>query len=277
MLQNWKFFFGKVNQTTRNALEAAVGLCVSRTNYEVEVEHYLMKLLDETDSDIQHILRHFEVDKSRLAADLTRSLDRMKRGNGRGPAMSQMLVRMLTEAWLLGSVDYGAGQIRSAFTILALYSNDDLARVVRDVSKELQKVQPDALRQNLVQIVAGSHEDAITAAAEEPGEAAPGAERPRAAGGKTPNLDQYTINLTERAKGGKIDPVLGRDFEIRQVVDILTRRRQNNPILTGEAGVGKTAVLKGLRCALPTKTCRRCCKTSLCARWIWRYYRPARV
>src|SRR5216684_4739518 len=245
MLQNWKFFFGKVNQTTRDALESAVGLCVSRTNYEVEVEHYLMKLLDETDSDIQHILRHFEVDKSLLAADLTRSLDRMKRGNGRGPAMSQMLVRMLTEAWLLGSVDYGAGQIRSAFTILALYSNDDLARVVRDVSKELQKIQPDALRQNLVGIVAGSHEDAITAAAEEPGEAAPGAERPRAAGGKTPNLDQYTINLTERAKGGKIDPVLGRDFEIRQVVDILTRRRQNNPILTGEAGVGKTAVVEG--------------------------------
>src|SRR5947207_2673712 len=245
MLQNWKFFFGKVNQTTRDALEAAVGLCVSRTNYEVEVEHYLMKLLDETDSDIQHILRHFEVDKSRLAADLTRSLDRMKRGNGRGPAMSQMLVSMLTEAWLLGSVDYGAGQIRSAFTILALFSNDDLARVVRDVSKELQKIQPDALRQNLVQIVAGSHEDAITAAAEEPGEAAPGAERPRAAGGKTPNLDQYTINLTERAKSGKIDPVLGRDFEIRQVVDILTRRRQNNPILTGEAGVGKTAVVEG--------------------------------
>src|SRR6476660_7804025 len=245
MLQNWKFFFGKVNETTRDALEAAVGLCVSRTNYEVEVEHYLMKLLDETDSDIQHILRHFEVDKSRLAADLTRSLDRMKRGNGRGPAMSQMLVRMLTEAWLLGSVDYGAGQIRSAFTILALYSNDDLARVIRDVSKELQKIQPDALRQNLVQIVAGSHEDAITAAAEEPGEAASGAERPRAAGGKTPNLDQYTINLTERAKGGKIDPVLGRDFEIRQVVDILTRRRQNNPILTGEAGVGKTAVVEG--------------------------------
>jgi type VI secretion system protein VasG len=169
----------------------------------------------------------------------------MKRGNGRGPAMSQMLVKMLTEAWLLGSVDYGAGQIRSAFTILALYSNDDLARVVRDVSKELQKIQPDALRQNLVQIVAGSHEDAITAAAEEPGEAAPGAERPRGAGGKTPNLDQYTINLTERAKGGKIDPVLGRDFEIRQVVDILTRRRQNNPILTGEAGVGKTAVVEG--------------------------------
>ena len=244
MLQNWKFFFGKVNQTTRDALEAAVGLCASRTHYEVEVEHYLMKLLDETDSDLQHILRHFGVDKSRLAAELTRSLDRMKSGNGRGPVLSQMLVHMLTEAWLLGSVDYGAGQIRSAFTILALFSNDDLTRIVRDVSKELQKIQPDTLRQNLLQIVAGSHEDAITAAAEEPGATA-GPGQPRAAGGKTPNLDQYTINLTERAKAGKIDPVLGRDFEIRQVVDILTRRRQNNPILTGEAGVGKTAVVEG--------------------------------
>ena len=251
MLQNWKFFFGKVNQTTRDALEAAVGLCASRTHYEVEVEHYLMKLLDETDSDFQHIAKHFGVDKSRLAAELTRSLDRMKTGNGRGPVLSQMLVHMLTEAWLLGSVDYGAGQIRSAFTILALFSNDDLTRIVRDVSKELQKIQPDALRQNLTQIVAGSHEDAITAAAEEPGAASAGPGQPRA-GGKTPNLDQYTVNLTERAKGGKIDPVLGRDFEIRQVVDILTRRRQNNPILTGEAGVGKTAVVEGfaLRIAL---------------------------
>ena len=245
MLQNWKFFFGKVNQTTRDTLEAAVGLCVSRTNYEVEVEHYLTKLLDETDSDFQHILRHFEVDKSRLAAELTRSLDRMKRGNGRGPAMSQMLIHMLTEAWLLGSVDYNAGQIRSAFTVMALFSNEDLARVIREVSKELQKIQPDSLRKDLLQIVAGSHEDAITAAAEEPGVASAGAGQPRAAGGKTPNLDQYTVNLSERAKGGKIDPVLGRDFEIRQVVDILTRRRQNNPILTGEAGVGKTAVVEG--------------------------------
>jgi len=244
MLQNWKFFFGKVNQTTRDALEAAVGLCASRTHYEVEIEHYLMKLLDSTDSDFQHIAKHFGVDKSRLAAELTRSLDRMKSGNGRGPMLSQMLVHMLTEAWLLGSVDYAAGQIRSGFTILALYSNEELTRLIRDVSKELQKIQPDTLRQNLLTIVSGSHEDAITAPAEEPGAAAPG-ERPRAAGGKTPNLDQYTINLSERAKAGKIDPVLGRDFEIRQVIDILTRRRQNNPILTGEAGVGKTAVVEG--------------------------------
>ena len=244
MLQNWKFFFGKVNETTRDALQEAAALCASRTHYEVEVEHYLMKLLDETDSDVQHIFKHFDVDTSRLAAELTRSLDRMKRGNGRGPAMSQMIVEMLTEAWLLGSVDYGAGQIRSGFTIVALFSNESLTRVIRDVSKELLKIQPDALRKDLLAIISGSHEDAITAPAEEPGTAAPG-DRPRAAGGKTPNLDQYTINLSERAKAGKIDPVLGRDSEIRQIVDILTRRRQNNPILTGEAGVGKTAVVEG--------------------------------
>ena len=244
MLQNWKFFFGKVNETTRDALQEAAALCASRTHYEVEVEHYLMKLLDETDSDVQHIFKQFDVDTSRLAAELTRSLDRMKRGNGRGPAMSQMIVEMLTEAWLLGSVDYGAGQIRSGFTIVALFSNESLTRVIRDVSKELLKIQPDALRKDLLAIISGSHEDAITAPAEEPGTAAPG-DRPRAAGGKTPNLDQYTINLSERAKAGKIDPVLGRDSEIRQIVDILTRRRQNNPILTGEAGVGKTAVVEG--------------------------------
>jgi len=245
MLQNWKFFFGKVNQTTRDVLESAVGLCSSRTHYEVEIEHYLMKLLDESDSDFQHIVKYFGVDKSRLSAELSRSLDRMKTGNGRGPVLSQMIVRMLTESWLLGSVDYGAGQIRSGFTVMALFSNEDLTRIVRDVSKELQKIKPDDLRQNLLQIVAGSHEDSITAAADEPGAAQAGADRPRTAGGKTPNLDQYTINLSERAKAGKIDPVLGRDFEIRQVVDILTRRRQNNPILTGEAGVGKTAVVEG--------------------------------
>src|SRR6266849_9865157 len=98
MLPNWKFFFGTVNQTTRDALESAVGLCASRTHYEVEVEHYLMKLLDETDSDLQRIMKYFGANQSRLAMDLTRSLDRMKTGNGRGPVLSQMIVHMLTEA-----------------------------------------------------------------------------------------------------------------------------------------------------------------------------------
>src|SRR5580693_4252302 len=153
-------------------------------------------------------------------------------------------MRMLIEAWTIGSIDYNAGQVRTGFTILALATNDELVRLMRDVSREFQKIQADSLRKDFVSIVGNSSEEAQAAvAAAAAGPNAPsGAPRP---GGKTPNLDQFTINLTEKAKTGKIDPVLGRDFEIRQVVDILMRRRQNNPILTGEAGVGKTAVVEG--------------------------------
>ena len=187
------------------------------------------------------ILSRFEVDKSRLLAELTRSLDKLKSGNARTPALSPSLLKMLTEAWTIGSIDFEAGQIRSGFTILALASTGELARQMHAISKEFQKIQPDSLRKEFEAIVDTSREDVITARAGEPD--AEG--KPRAAGGKTPNLDQYTVNLTENAKAGKIDPVLGRDFEIRQMIDILMRRRQNNPILTGEAGVGKTAVVEG--------------------------------
>src|SRR5580658_6844134 len=241
MAVNLRSLIGKLNDTTRNALEAAAGLCLSRTHYDVEVEHYLMKLLDSSSEDLAAILKHFEVDKSRLAAELTRSLDKLKSGNARNPALSPTLRNMLTEAWTLGSIDYGAGQIRSGFTILALVTDEDLSRMMREVSREFQKINADSLRKDFQQITEASSEEAAapTAAAPETGGA------PRTAGGKTPNLDQYTINLTGNARAGKIDPVLARDFEIRQVVDILTRRRQNNPILVGEAGVGKTAVVEG--------------------------------
>jgi type VI secretion system protein VasG len=241
MAVNLRALIGKLNDTTRNALEAAAGLCLSRTHYDVEVEHYLMKLLDSSSGDLAAILKHFEVDKSRLAAELTRSLDKLKSGNARNPALSPTLRNMLSEAWTLGSIDYGAGQIRSGFTILALATGEDLSRMMRDVSREFQKINADSLRKDFQQIVATSDEEAAAAApAAEAGGAAP-----RPGGGKTPNLDQFTINLTGNARAGKIDPVLARDFEIRQVVDILTRRRQNNPILVGEAGVGKTAVVEG--------------------------------
>jgi type VI secretion system protein VasG len=241
MAVNLRALIGKLNDTTRNALEAAAGLCLSRTHYDVEVEHYLMKLLDSSSADLAAILKHFEVDKSRLAAELTRSLDKLKSGNARNPALSPTVRDMLAEAWTLGSIDYGAGQIRSGFTILALAADEDLARMMREVSREFQKINADSLRKDFQQITAASSEEAAaeTAAAPDAGGA------PRPAGGKTPNLDQYTINLTANARGGKIDPVLARDFEIRQIVDILTRRRQNNPILVGEAGVGKTAVVEG--------------------------------
>ena len=240
---NLKALIGKLNDSTRGALEAAAGLCLSRTHYDIEVEHYLTKLLDSSDNDLAAILKHFGVDASRFSGELARALDRLKSGNARTPALSPTLIKMFTEAWTLGSIDYGAGQVRSGFTILALATNDELVRLMRDISREFQKVQAEALRKDFVTIVANSSEEAQAAASADATPGAPAA-GPRA-GGKTPNLDQFTVNLTEKAKMGKVDPVLGRDFEIRQVIDILMRRRQNNPILTGEAGVGKTAVVEG--------------------------------
>lgn len=240
MSVNLKSLVGKLNATTRNALEAAAGLCLSRTHYDIEIEHYLLKLLDATGSDLTPILRQFGVDNSRLSKELTRSIDKLKSGNARTPAFSPTLVKMLSEAWTIGSIDYGAGQIRTGFTILALATNDELARLMRDVSREFAKIEPVDLRKDFANIVAASREEAATATA--PAVTPEGVPK---AGGKAPNLDQFTVDLTETARQGKIDPVLGRDFEIRQMIDILLRRRQNNPILTGEAGVGKTAVVEG--------------------------------
>jgi type VI secretion system protein VasG len=242
---NLKSLIGKLNDSTRGALEAAAGLCLARTHYDIEVEHYLTKLLDSTDNDTAAIFKHFEIDTSRLSGELARALDKLKTGNARTPALSPTLMRMLIEAWTIGSIDYNAGNVRTGYTILALASNDELVRLMRDVSREFQKIQAESLRKDFAAIVGNSSEEeqAVTASAAAAAPGAPaGAPRP---GGKTPNLDQFTINLTEKAKTGKIDPVLGRDLEIRQVVDILMRRRQNNPILTGEAGVGKTAVVEG--------------------------------
>jgi type VI secretion system protein VasG len=241
MIQNLRSLIGKLNDPTRSALEAAAGFCLSRSHYDIEIEHFLLKLLDTTDGDLAYIAKQYEIDKSRLAAELTRSIDKFKSGNARTPAISPSLMKMLTEAFTLGSIDYGTAKVRSGLAILALLTNEELSRMARDFSKELQKISVDGLRKDFLQITASSRESAPAAA----GEPAAG-DTPRAAGsGKTPNLDQYTVNLTENARNGKIDPVLARDFEIRQVVDILTRRRQNNPILVGEAGVGKTAVVEG--------------------------------
>jgi len=239
---NYKALIGKLNDAARAGLEGAIALCVSRAQYEVEIEHYLSKLLDSSSGDFAAIVKHFEIDPSRLTKELARSLDLIKSGNPRGPSISTALVKMLTTAWTIGSIDFDSGQIRTGFTILALVSDEELSRQIREVSKEFQKINADALRKDLMGIVALSSETTTTAApAGSP--RADGAPKPM--GGKTPNLDQYTVDLTSNAKKGKIDPVLGRDSEIRQVIDILTRRRQNNPILTGEAGVGKTAVVEG--------------------------------
>ncbi|HEV2965428.1 MAG TPA: AAA family ATPase, partial [Chthoniobacterales bacterium] len=239
MSVNLKGLIGKLNDTTRGALEAAAGLCLARTHYDIEIEHVLLKLLDASGSDAAKIFHQFEVDPSRLQKEIERSLDTLKTGNARTPSISPSVLKMLSEAWTLASLDFNAPQIRSGHAILALVSSDELMRLTSAKGKELPKIDAVSLKKTFSEIVEGSQEDVV---ADVPsGEAG----MPRAAGGKTPNLDQFTVNLTENAKKGKIDPVLGRDTEIRQVIDILMRRRQNNPILTGEAGVGKTAVVEG--------------------------------
>ncbi len=234
---------GKLNSTTRNGLESATGLCLSRTHYDVEIEHWLLKLIEQTDSDIEAILNHFDVDISHLIADLTKALDGFKTGNARPPALSPRIVDVAREAWLLASLDYGETRLRSGHILCAILNDSDLARLVASVSKEFHKITAHTLRKEFAGIVASTSEtqmdSGLPAGAGEAGGQAP---KP---GGKTPGLDQFTVDLTEKARKGEIDPVLGRDAEIRQIVDILSRRRQNNPILTGEAGVGKTAVVEG--------------------------------
>jgi type VI secretion system protein VasG len=241
-VKNLKSLVGKLNPPCRRSLEGAAGLCLSRSNYNVEVEHWLLKLLEATDGDLPRVLRQYDVDLGRLNRDLTRSLDGLRTGNARAPELSVEVVDLMGEAWSLASLEYGASRIRSGHLLAALLTDRGLASRARSASPELAKVPAERLLKDLPTLVAGTAEDAAPPAAEGPAE--PGAARP-AGDSRTPNLDQFTHDLTAQARQGKIDPVIGRDWEIRQVIDILTRRRQNNPILTGEAGVGKTAVVEG--------------------------------
>jgi type VI secretion system protein VasG len=242
---NLKSLIGRLDDTCRSALEGAAGLCHSGTNYSVEVEHYLLKLLEPADTDLARILRHFEVDASRLNRDLTGAVAKLRRGNTGAIAMSDRIPQWVEAAWLLGSIDYDSAKVRSGHLALALVTDRDLVQIARGLSRELNNISPESLGKKLPEICAGSAEEreamSLSSAP------APGSVEGAAAGIKpgTKALDQYTENLTSKARAGRIDPVLGRDFEIRQVIDILTRRRQNNPILTGEAGVGKTAVVEG--------------------------------
>ena len=235
-----KSLVGRLDDHCRRSLEAAAGLTLSRSHYNVEFEHWLLKLVDGAGSDIPLILRHYEADEGRFRADLNKSLDRMKTGNARAPGLSPDIVEMAKQAWLLASVEHGLTQVRSGHLLWALLADETLMRRASEVSSQLARVQPDALKRDLRAITAASVEDQGSRA-EPPGHdsAASGTAAGSAA------LEQFTTDLTARARAGRIDPILGRDSEIRQVIDILTRRRQNNPILTGEAGVGKTAVVEG--------------------------------
>ena len=244
MALNMRSLISKLNDTTRSALEGAAGLCLSRTHYNVEIEHYLSKLLDAADSDFPRILKAFGVDPSRFAGGTVAQPRQAQDRQLPHPRLQPQPVPhdQRGVAGGLGGFQCRAGPLRLHHPGLA--SDEELSRIMREVSREWQKINPEALKKDFATIVQGSHEETAAPAAARC-RTARSARRATAMGGKTPNLDQYTVNLTEKAKGGKIDPVLGRDFEIRQIIDILTRRRQNNPILTGEAGVGKTAVVEG--------------------------------
>jgi type VI secretion system protein VasG len=244
---NLKSLIGRLNDTCRAALEGAAGLCLSRTNYDVEVEHILAKLLETDDTDLEKVIRHFEINRDRLNKDVSAALDRLKTGNSRTPGLSDRLPQWIQDAWLLASVEYGAAKVRSGHLILAMMANDNFARLAREISRELNTltISLDGFKRDFADIVSGSAEDREATSLSANGGVSDGAPVASGVPGKTKSLDQFTEDLTAKARAGKIDPILGRDFEVRQLVDILTRRRQNNPILTGEAGVGKTAVVEG--------------------------------
>ena len=229
-----KTLVNKLNPVCKRALEAAAGLCLSRSNYNIEIEHYLLKLIEVADGDVPRILRQFEINQGVTVRELTKSLDRLKTGNARAPEMSIDIVDWLRERG--SAFNFQAARIRSGH-LLPPPGARNLARRLLDDCPSLRTSN-------------GTLTEHAPLARNQRG--APTSRRPSVppqhkSGGpaKQSRRSISTMNLTERAKKGEIDPVIGRDFEIRQVIDILTRRRQNNPILTGEAGVGKTAVVEG--------------------------------
>ncbi len=243
---NLRSLVAHLNETCRRSLEAAAGLCLSRTNYNIEIEHWLLKILEVPKSDLGVALRHFNIDPARVEAGLTRALDRFKTGNSRPPALAPAVVDLAREAWLVASLECNAGAVRSGHVLCAMLGDQGMAHQLTQACPELEPVSADQLLREFDKITAGSVEIAQVSST-----AAPAPGRP-VTGGGAGALDQFTVDLTARAREGGIDPVLGRDAEIRQVIDILTRRRQNNPILTGEPGVGKTAVAEGFALKVAT-------------------------
>jgi type VI secretion system protein VasG len=240
-----KSLVGKLTDTSRRNLEGAAGLCLSRTNYEVEMEHWFAKALDTPEGDLPRILRHFDIDPDRFLRDLERGLDQFKRGNGGRPSLAPTIEDLVRDGWVEASINYGVSRVRTGHVFLAALADRNLNRRLRDVCPDLKQVVVDSLEAEFNDIVAGSPEDREVFSAEAGARRDLAGDDAGSASGPTPALDQFTVDLTAEARAGKIDPVLGRDPEIRQIIDILTRRRQNNPILTGEAGVGKTAVVEG--------------------------------
>jgi type VI secretion system protein VasG len=237
--------FGKLNPLAYKAIEGATVFCKLRGNPYVELQHWLFQILQNQDSDIHRIAKHYGMDASNLVADLQNSLDRLPRGASSVTDLSSFVEDAVERGWVYGSLMYGGTHVRTGFLVIGLLKTKSLRNVLMSISKQFEKVQTDDLTENFLKIVAGSPEDQQVASESgaAPGEASGAI--PPAAMGKQEALKQFTTDLTEQARSGKMDPIVGRDDEIRQVVDILMRRRQNNPILIGEAGVGKTAVVEG--------------------------------
>jgi type VI secretion system protein VasG len=254
---NLKTLIGKLNDTSRGAAERAANLCMGQGHYEVDLEHLFFALLEQPKSDFSIISRKFGISVSSLQSDLQSEMSRFKNGNTRTPVFSPHLPKLFENAWLIASLDKQTARIRSGHLLLALLTEPDLSQLAYRGSKLFVKFKLDELKHDLPRLTEGSQEagESVGFADAQPADAANSDADIIGKGGlsKTPALDQFTTNLTQRAADGKVDPVIGRDTEIRQAVDILMRRRQNNPILTGEAGVGKTAVVEGLALRIAKK------------------------
>jgi type VI secretion system protein VasG len=247
MTTNLKSLISKLNATTRRAMESAANIALSRTHHEVDIEHVLLELLDQRDSDLVAILKAYHINADQLQKKLHDHLASFRTGNTRNPVLSRNILHWLETAWIVASVNYGAQQLRSGYLFLALLTDDNLFRLVNFSCSSLVHISVEDLKENLVRVLRQSKEVVSNyGPGDPPFIAEKDLETDHVSMQLTPNLDRFTVDLTAQARDGKIDPVLGRDSEIRQMVDILLRRRQNNPILTGEPGVGKTAVVEGL-------------------------------
>jgi type VI secretion system protein VasG len=242
--------FGKLNGPTYKAIEGATVFCKLRGNPYVELEHWVAQLVQAQDGDWHRIIKHYWLDVSVLARDITTALDRLPRGATSISDLSDNITNAVERGWVYGSLMYGDSAVRSGYVLLGALKTSFLRNALFAISRQFERIKPDDLSEMLPKIVAGSPEDGQgpsdgsgLAGGAAPGEAS-GAIAP-AQMGRQEALKRFTVDLTAQARTGKMDPIVGRDEEIRQVIDILMRRRQNNPILTGEAGVGKTAVVEG--------------------------------
>ncbi len=240
-----KQLFSKLNAVAYQALESATTLCKTRGNPYVDLAHFINQMLLGEQSDFHSIVTHFGLDEARLSADIVKALDRLPRGASAIAGFSPLVDIVIQEAWMVASIAYKNQSIRSGHLILAMKLNSELSSRLHEISSEFVKINGDLLQDKFEEILSSSNETGQVLQGEDAstGQAAQMMSDP--AMGKGEALKLYTTDLTAQAREGKIDNIVGRDEEIRKMMDILMRRRQNNPILTGEAGVGKTAVVEG--------------------------------